>query len=113
MEAPEARAGAAATAFEKSAGDFLTYLRDVRQLSAHTLDNYRRDLVSLQRCSEQQGRQSPDELVEADIRQWVSQLHRRGLAGSSIHMDRIQIRARVKRRTGIGHDLHEKHRNIS
>jgi integrase/recombinase XerC len=63
---------------------FLVYLRDVRQLSPHTLSNYSRDLLSLHTWSLEQGKSSPGQLVEADIRQWVSQLHRRGLAGSSI-----------------------------
>ncbi|MDH3992696.1 MAG: site-specific integrase, partial [Gammaproteobacteria bacterium] len=72
------------TEFERSATAFITYLRDVRRLSPHTLQNYRRDLASLQLFCEQNGRESAEQLVEADIRQWVSQLHRRGLAGSSI-----------------------------
>lgn len=63
---------------------FLVYLRDVRQLSPHTLSNYKRDLLTLHGWGKEQGKSSPGELVEADIRQWVSQLHRRGLAGSSI-----------------------------
>ena len=72
------------TEFERSAAAFITYLKDVRQLSAHTLDNYRRDLVSLQGFCAEHNRACAQQLVEADIRQWVSQLHRRGLAGSSI-----------------------------
>jgi len=63
---------------------FLVYLRDVRQLSHHTLSNYKRDLLTLHSFSREQGKSSAGELAEADIRQWVSQLHRRGLAGSSI-----------------------------
>jgi integrase/recombinase XerC len=70
--------------FEQAAEAFLSYLRDVRQLSAHTLANYRRDLASLQRYCERHGRRSAEQLAEADIRQWVSEMHRRGLAGSSI-----------------------------
>ena len=81
------------TDFEKSAGDFINYLRDVRQLSTHTLDNYRRDLASLQGYCRQHGRQSPEDLAEADIRQWVSQLHRRGLAGSSIQRSLSAVRS--------------------
>jgi len=69
---------------EESATQFLDYLRDVRQLSPHTLSNYQRDLISLQRYCKEQGKPSAEKLVEADIRAWVSQLHRRGLAGSSI-----------------------------
>lgn len=78
-------AGATSTTeFERAAAAFITYLKDVRQLSAHTLDNYRRDLVSLQDFCAEHNRACAEQLVEADIRQWVSQLHRRGLAGSSI-----------------------------
>jgi integrase/recombinase XerC len=69
---------------EQSATQFIDYLRDVRQLSPHTLSNYQRDLASLQRYCEEHSKQSAEQLVEADIRTWVSQLHRRGLAGSSI-----------------------------
>jgi integrase/recombinase XerC len=63
---------------------FLTYLRDVRRLSPHTLANYRRDLRSLTQFAAERKISDPDALLEADIRGWVSQLHRRGLAGSSI-----------------------------
>ncbi len=73
-----------ATALDQSATRFLDYLRDVRRLSRHTISNYRRDLASLQAFCRQHGRENPGEIVEADIRQWVSLLHRRGLSGSSI-----------------------------
>jgi integrase/recombinase XerC len=69
---------------EESATEFLTYLRDVRQLSPHTLSNYQRDLISLQNYCQAHGKRSAADLVEADIRAWVSQMHRRGLSGSSI-----------------------------
>lgn len=69
---------------EPSAADFLTYLRDVRRLSAHTVSNYDRDLRSLQAYAAASGYDSIETLMEADIRGWVGQLRRRGLAGSSI-----------------------------
>jgi integrase/recombinase XerC len=77
-------AGAAASELATAIEGFLVYLRDVRQLSRHTLDGYRHDLLTLRRHCEEQDRTSPAQVVEADIRQWASQLHRRGLAGSSI-----------------------------
>ena len=83
----QSRAGdtaAASTELASAIDRFLTYLRDVRQLSPHTLTSYQRDLHTLQQHSDAHGRDSPGQLNEADIRQWVSQLHRRGLAGSSI-----------------------------
>lgn len=66
------------------ATQFLDYLRDVRQLSPHTLSNYQRDLFCLQRYCEEHQVPCAEQLTESDIRAWVSQLHRRGLAGSSI-----------------------------
>ncbi|TDG15296.1 tyrosine recombinase XerC [Seongchinamella unica] len=72
------------TTLANECAEFIDYLRDVRQLSPHTLENYRRDLASLQRYSEANNRPQARDLDEADIRAWASQLHRRGLAGSSI-----------------------------
>jgi integrase/recombinase XerC len=67
-----------------SATRFITYLRDVRRLSPHTISGYQRDLLSLQRYCETTDKSAIEDLVEADIRGWASQLHRRGLAGGSI-----------------------------
>ncbi|MDH3994501.1 MAG: site-specific integrase, partial [Gammaproteobacteria bacterium] len=48
-----AASGTPGPRLEESATAFLDYLRDVRQLSPHTLSNYQRDLLSLQRyCAE-------------------------------------------------------------
>jgi integrase/recombinase XerC len=69
---------------ENSIVRFLRYVRDVRQLSPHTVSNYQRDLLSLQRYCKTCGKDAIDHLVEADIRAWASQLHRQGLAGGSI-----------------------------
>ena len=88
-----ATSGAPAAEFAQSATQFLDYLRDVRQLSPHTLSNYQRDLLSLQHYCEQHGKAGAPQLVEADIRAWVSQLHRSGLAGSSIQRSLSAVRS--------------------
>lgn len=72
---------------------FLTYLRDVRQLSPHTLSNYGRDLASLLDWCGQQKIGSAAEVTTGDIRQYASLLHRRGLAGSSIQRKLSAIRS--------------------
>jgi integrase/recombinase XerC len=72
------------TALEGPTERFIAYLRDVRQLSPHTISNYKRDLASLQDYCKTSGKAALEDLVEADIRGWASQLHRRGLAGGSI-----------------------------
>ena len=63
---------------------YLDYIREVRQLSPHTLSNYQRDLDAFVQWSGSRGITQAEKVQEADIRQWVSYLHRRGLAGSSI-----------------------------
>jgi len=72
------------TATDPDVARFITYLRNVRRLSAHTLSNYQRDLASLQAFAEASGRRDVAGLAEGDIRSWAAQLHRRGLSGSSI-----------------------------
>ena len=63
---------------------YLDYIREVRQLSPHTLSNYQRDLDAFVQWSDSRGITQAEKVQEGDIRQWVSHLHRRGLAGSSI-----------------------------
>jgi integrase/recombinase XerC len=67
-----------------SAGQFLDYLREVRQVSPHTLSNYQRDLKSLQSFCAQHNLFDAAKITESDIRAWVGQMHRKGLAGGSI-----------------------------
>lgn len=69
---------------EQTIAEFLDYLRDVRQLSGHTLSNYQRDLEKLLAFATGQQINDPGRIQEAHIRQWVSGMHRQGLAGSSI-----------------------------
>ena len=63
---------------------YLDYIREVRQLSPHTLSNNQRDLDAFVQWSDSRGITQAEKVQETDIRQWVSHLHRRGLAGSSI-----------------------------
>lgn len=85
---------ASATAqLSPASAEFLDYLQNVRRLSPHTLSNYRRDLVSLEQWCAQRDIRNPGDLVEGDIRGWVSDLHRRGLAGNSIQRSLSACRA--------------------
>ena len=63
---------------------YLDYLRDVRQLSPHTISNYRRDLEELRSHCEANKLESGEAVQAHDIRQYTNGLHRRGLGGSSI-----------------------------
>ncbi len=72
------------TTFAESATAFLDYCKEVRQLSPHTLSNYRRDLDSFENALSRQQIYRAEQVQEAHVRYWVSGLHRRGLSGSSI-----------------------------
>jgi integrase/recombinase XerC len=72
---------------------FLSYLRDVRRLSPHTIDNYRRDLNAFTAFCADLQLDSSDTIDEGHIRQWVSTRHRRGMAGSSIQRGLSAVRS--------------------
>ena len=72
---------------------FLDYLRDVRQLSPHTISNYRRDLEKLDAFCQDRGLASARDVHTADIRGMAAQLHRQGQAGRSIQRCLSAIRS--------------------
>lgn len=63
--------------------DFLRHLTAERRLSAHTADNYARDLVRLAGWCGQQHLEWT-QLKTAHVRQFVAQAHRQGLGGRSL-----------------------------
>src|ERR1041384_5480074 len=64
-------------------GDYLTYLQVEKGLSRHSLDSYRRDLSRLEQFATKR-KQSAAELTRPDLRKWIAQLSREGLAPSSV-----------------------------
>lgn len=64
--------------------DFFAYLREVKQVSPHTLSNYRRDIEKLLSYANDEGLQDIDELKSFHIRSCLTKLHRLGLSGRSI-----------------------------
>ncbi|WP_199911663.1 tyrosine recombinase XerC [Dongshaea marina] len=59
-------------------GAFIEFLRVERQLSPHTLSNYRRHLLQFASEFDEMGLTHWQELTSADVRQATSELHRRG-----------------------------------
>jgi len=73
---------------------FLDYQRDVRRISVHTYRAYERDLRCFQGFNaEQLTRRHAADISESDVRQWVADLHRRGLAPASIQRSLSALRA--------------------
>ena len=63
--------------------DFLDYLTDVRRLSEHTIQAYRRDLEDFERACEARSVTASGAVRESHVRQWLAEGHRRGLAPST------------------------------
>ena len=64
--------------------DYLQYLQVQRKLSAHTRDNYQRDLEQLLALMQERPGAQLRQLTQFDIRRFASQLHARGVSASSI-----------------------------
>ena len=63
--------------------EFLTYIQVEKGLARHTLESYGRDLARLERWSTKSGK-TVVELTRADLRKWIAQLSRDGLAPTSV-----------------------------
>ena len=64
--------------------EFFRHLGDERRLSPLTLTHYRRDLSQCMTYCDSAGIADWERLTVAEVRGWVSALHRRGLSGKSI-----------------------------
>ncbi len=63
--------------------EFLAYIQVERGLSSNSLESYGRDLARLSAFAESLGKRA-DELSRAELRQWIAELAREGLAPSSV-----------------------------
>jgi len=63
--------------------EFLGYIQVEKGLSRNTLESYRRDLNRLEQWSAKSKKAVAD-LTRADLRKWIAQLSREGLAPSSV-----------------------------
>jgi integrase/recombinase XerD len=63
--------------------EFLAYIQVEKGLSRNTLESYGRDLKRLQLWAAKSAKSAPD-LTRADLRKWIAQLSREGLAPSSV-----------------------------
>ena len=63
--------------------EFLNYVQVEKGLSRNTLESYARDLNRLDRWSNRSGKAIP-ELTRSDLRKWIAQLSKEGLAPSSV-----------------------------
>lgn len=63
--------------------EFLTYIQVEKGLARHTLESYARDLARLEKWAAKSGK-SVVQLTRPDLRMWIAQLSREGLAPTSV-----------------------------
>lgn len=63
---------------------FLRYLAEVRQLSIHTVSNYRRDLNHFTEFCSDLALANAEQVLATHVRQYVGHQHRKGLASATI-----------------------------
>jgi integrase/recombinase XerC len=78
---------------EQQVKGYIDYLRDIRQLSGHTVSNYSRDLTRFCHFCERSGLAHAGCVQSADVRNHVTALHRGGLKGRSIQRALSAIRS--------------------
>ncbi len=83
-------------AWQALSGEFLAYLQITRQLSAHTISNYQRDLERFSAYCLQKNILTPQQAHSADVRQWVASMHRQGLSGTSLQRALSALRSFYK-----------------
>lgn len=71
---------------------FLAHLADERQLSPHTLSNYRRDLERISLWRLEQGIQAWPDLHDEAIRRYIAARHRQGIGGRSLARELSALR---------------------
>jgi len=80
-------------AFGQDIDAFLSYLRDVRRLSDHTISSYGRDLADLRNYAEERHCHHARDLKAADIRAWAAGWHRQGKSPASIQRGLSAVRS--------------------
>lgn len=69
---------------KQAVDDFLLYLKNEKQLSPQTIINYDRDLNALMRFLQKHEQKDWETLTSNVLKQWIAQLHSKGLNGRSI-----------------------------
>src|SRR5918994_1544305 len=64
--------------------EYLTYIQVEKGLARHTLESYARDLARLDRWANKSTSKTVAALGRPDLRKWIAQLSREGLAPSSV-----------------------------
>lgn len=90
VDAPDAQAP---SELASACSSFIRYLQVVRRMSPNTVGAYERDLRTFLSFAHKNGLNSPEQVLESHVRQWLAECHRQGLAPSSLQRSLSALRA--------------------
>ena len=79
--------------FNDLISSFINYLTFERQLSTNTIENYQRDLKKFSRYCFEQHLDNINAVDSHTVRQFIAQLHRRGIGGKTIQRNLSSLRS--------------------
>ena len=88
--------------WQQQIDDYIEELRTVRQLSPHTLSNYRRDLEKFADYCQQHTIDNAELAHSAHVRQWVAVMFRNGASGRTLQRALSSLRSFYKYRNRKG-----------
>lgn len=92
--------------WQQQIDDYIEELRTVRQLSLHTLSNYRRDLEKFSEYSSNINITDAEQAHSAHVRQWVAMMFRNGASGRTLQRALSALRSfyKYRNRKGSNHN---------
>ena len=88
--------------WQQQIDSFIDELHTVRQLSPHTLSNYRRDLEKFADYCQQINLSDAEQALSAHVRQWVAAMFRNGASGRTLQRALSALRSFYKYRNRKG-----------
>ena len=88
--------------WQQQIDSFIKELHTVRQLSPHTLTNYRRDLEKFSDYCQQINIDDAEQALSAHVRQWVAVMFRQGASGRTLQRALSALRSFYKYRNRKG-----------
>jgi integrase/recombinase XerC len=78
---------------EPALNGFIQYLKTEKQLSPHTIDSYRRDLLSLAEWLTEEQQQEWRQLRQQHVRRFIAWRHRNGISAKTLQRNLSSIRS--------------------
>ena len=81
------------SSFSELINAFISFLTTERQLSINTIESYQRDLKKFSKYCTEQNLQNINDVDSHTVRQFIGQLHRKGIGGKTIQRNLSSLRS--------------------